>query len=119
MNENDKTESPEPGGNVRALFGGGGLLYEDARAGDFGQLAPEAMATDVAPTQAGPPWTTSVKPEPRKKRDWAEMGSTAVELVGIATVCTGFFFITLWIGLIVTGICLVALGVATSKYFRD
>jgi len=48
------------------------------------------------------------------RREWA---STGLEIVGLAAFSAGFFMLYVWLGLIVTGVCLVALGVATSDRF--
>lgn len=54
--------------------------------------------------------------KPSNKR---EAVSTAVELVGIAALSTGFGIITAWAGLICLGLCLILVGVAMSRGPED
>ena len=50
-------------------------------------------------------------------RDRRELASIACEIVGLVLFSAGFWALHLWLGLIVTGICLVLFGVATSNQF--
>jgi hypothetical protein len=58
------------------------------------------------------------EPTPGKPpRDRRESASTACELLGLALFSAGFWWLAIWAGLIVTGLCLVVFGVATSNQF--
>jgi hypothetical protein len=130
----------DPTNNV-VQIGGGGLLYEDAReaareAGREAALAAEfpAAAEETAPDP--PPWADEPQPqevqnpppmkvgkieapkEPEPPFDWREAISTGLELAGIALLITTGFLITVWLGTLIAGLCLVLLGVATSNNYR-
>jgi hypothetical protein len=61
------------------------------------------------------------EPEPPSKpgADRRELVSTGLEVVGLVAFSAGFFLLHIWLGLIVMGVCLVALGVATSDRFTE
>ncbi len=63
-----------------------------------------------------PPWTVQpMTPDvapPKPKRDWQEVRSTMLELSGISVLTVGFWMLYPWLGVVVLGFCLVALGVA-------
>jgi hypothetical protein len=60
------------------------------------------------PLQDRPPaaYTTDAK--------WRDFGSTCLELAGITAITAGSWLIAAWLGLIVLGLCLILLGVATG-----
>ena len=115
-------------------IGGGGKLYADARAGDdmvteadlLGHtLKPEGKDSgkDPGKKQPKPPAPAPVvatqknlPPEPG--RDWIEICSTILELLGITAISVGGWLIAPYVGLIVLGVALVLLGAATSKTMR-
>lgn len=49
--------------------------------------------------------------------DRRELASTCLEIVGMMAFSAGFWVLHVWLGLIVTGLCFIALGVATSDRF--
>lgn len=49
--------------------------------------------------------------------DRRELASTVCEVVGLIAFSAGFWVLHIWLGLIVTGLCLVVFGVATSNQF--
>jgi hypothetical protein len=62
-------------------------------------------------------------PQPRQDRppaartadvNWRDFGSTCLELTGITAITAGSWLIAAWLGLIVLGLCLILLGVATG-----
>jgi hypothetical protein len=131
MNDPKKTK-PD---NVVA-FGGGGLLYKDARdqskenarqaAIDYAravadeedvQLLPDEMVPDEPEPepQPAPPSKIGKIEAPQAPRDWREALSTGLELAGIGFLIATGFLVAAWLGMLVTGICLVVLGVATSR----
>jgi hypothetical protein len=59
-----------------------------------------------------------VSVEPSKPPlDRRETASTACEVLGLVLFSAGFWLIGIWLGLIVTGLCLIVFGVATSNLF--
>lgn len=131
------SDSPD---NVVRIGGGGGLLYEDAReqARQMGMVAAEDFVTgfteatkpEPEPKPKGKPKTKPVAeppkstaatpknlPEPPEEpgRDWREFFSTCVELLGVTLISVGGWLIAPYVGLIVAGIALIVLGVATSR----
>lgn len=102
-------------------IGSGGKLYADARekaeAVERGK-PPPAEQPQPPPT---PPWTVSATgPEPvtppaaPAPRDWQGLRSTLAEITGMGLISTGVAMQWLWAGIVVAGICLVALGVASG-----
>ena len=68
-----------------------------------------------------PPMKVGRIEEPKAPRDRRgeirEVVSTGLELVGIGLLITTGFLITAWLGTLIAGLCLVLLGVATSRNF--
>jgi hypothetical protein len=67
-------------------------------------------------------------PQPRQDRpaaartadaNWRDIGSTCLELAGIMAITTGCWLIAACLGLIVLGVCLILLGVATGLPGRE
>jgi len=56
-------------------------------------------------------------PTSELKVDRRELASTVCEIVGLAAFSAGFWLLHVWLGLVVTGLCLVLFGVATSNLF--
>ena len=55
------------------------------------------------------------KPAPDRR----ELVSTCLEIAGMTAMSLGFFMLYDWLGLIVMGLCLIVLGVATSGAFTE
>lgn len=133
------SDNPEPDNVVK--LGGGGLLYKDARDQEARHRAAMALGVrvdelpedtllpeDLMPDP--PPWAdapepvaprssvVAVKAPPPQPRDWRELISTLLELAGIGVLTAGGWLIAPYVGLIIAGIALVALGVATSNNIR-
>jgi hypothetical protein len=49
-----------------------------------------------------------------KAPNWREIGSNTLEIAGIMAITVGSWLIAAWLGLIVLGLCLILLGVATG-----
>lgn len=49
---------------------------------------------------------------PPEPRDWQEIRSTALEVIGMGVLSVGFGMLWVWLGVVVLGICLVVLGFA-------
>lgn len=121
------TVKPDQNKIVKVKIGSGGRLYRDARVQeekraeeseakvkDFQARIQDKIEQQVAPPSP-PPWL--VKPmmeEPKPKRDWQPYTSTALEIAGVAALSAGFGMLQLWLGVVVLGICLIILGVATG-----
>lgn len=130
------SDSPD---NVVRIGGGGGLLYEDAReqARQMGMVAADEFVTGFTEPEPKPepkpkeksknkpapepPKSTAATPknlpEPPEEpgRDWREFFSTCVELLGVTLISVGGWLIAPYVGLIIAGIALIVLGVATSR----
>lgn len=106
-------------------IGQGGRIYRDAREQQQTKTDPPSWADQPEPlpqpkpkpAPEPPKSVVSVKTPPPDPTDWREIISTTVELVGVTSLSVGFFLIHIWCGLIIAGICLVALGVLTSRKF--
>jgi hypothetical protein len=61
------------------------------------------------------PQQTAPKPPSKPRSNHRELASTCLEIVGMAAFSAGFWLIHAWLGLIVAGLCLILLGVATSN----
>jgi hypothetical protein len=112
------------------LIGSGGRLNADARPKvedeglpwlhDGSEDEPEALPNVVVPkliqTPAGQasPASSPAQLAPRSARK--EVFSTVLELAGIVTLSVGFFMVSPALGLIVSGLSMVLLGVATSDF---
>jgi hypothetical protein len=57
------------------------------------------------------------KESSKPQRDYREVASTACEVIGLAVFSAGFWVLHIWLGLIVTGLCLIVFGVASSNQF--
>ena len=130
MSDSATTTTSNSGG---FKLGGGGRLYQDAR--DKDALARARAMADAPPWADMPddddrrpppdpkpehkPSTVSVKlpPAPPKKRfDWREFCSTICELLGMTLVSVGVAkYLNPWLGVIIAGICLLVIGVASSR----
>ena len=107
-------------------IGRGGRLYRDARKAGNGHSEEDADVKEVAApadetktdySAPPPPMPWTVKPmyePPKPQRDWQEIQSTMLELAGIGVLTYGFSLLYLWLGLVVLGICLIALGIAVG-----
>jgi hypothetical protein len=110
------------------VIGSGGKLYADARPKDDEGLPwlhdgsenePEQLPNVVVPKIQTPvgqasPASSPVQPAPGSNRK--EAISTVLELAGIVTLSVGFFMVSPALGLIVSGLSMVLLGVATSDF---
>jgi hypothetical protein len=109
--------------NVVTL-GGGGKLYKDARDADRRLSREEDTARGAGkPKQPEPapqpPWTVQpVRPEPvalpPSQRDWHQVESTLVELLGISLVTGGVAMWSIPAAMIVAGVFILLLGVAAG-----
>lgn len=116
----DKADKPDQSKVIR--IGSGGRLYRDARLKDVQRVEEteakvkellDKLPEDHPAPPSPPPWT--VKPmheEPKPPRDWQALNSTVLEVVGIGVLSAGFAMWELWLGVVVLGIGLIALGVA-------
>jgi hypothetical protein len=81
-------------------------------------VAPAKPARARKPKKQGlpPPAVAPERPIEAQRADvnWRNIVSSVLELVGIAAITAGCALIHLWLALIVGGIALVALGVATG-----
>jgi hypothetical protein len=105
---------PPPGGQQPDL-----KIVDDAPAADKAAPQPQQPRRPLTTVgvQTGPP-QPQPEPEPDPGRDWTEIISTVMELVGITAVSVGFgMWINPWLGVILAGIALVVLGVASSSRF--
>lgn len=116
---------------IGSKIGSGGRLYRDARVQDelrveesaakvkdFQERIQDKIEQQVAPPSP-PPWLVKPmmeepKPEPKPKRNWQSFNSTALEVAGVAALSAGFGMLHAWLGVVVLGICLIILGVATG-----
>jgi hypothetical protein len=62
-----------------------------------------------------PPQQTAPKPPSKPRANRRELSSTGLEVIGLTLFSAGFWLIHVWLGLIVAGLCLILLGVATSN----
>jgi hypothetical protein len=76
----------------------------------------KASATGLTP-QTEPLQQPEQEPPSESGVDRREIVSTLLEIVGLLLFSAGFWLVHVWLGLIVTGLCLVVLGVATSDQF--
>jgi len=130
--------SSEP---VSSRIGSGGRIYQDSRVEDQMRAARAAGALDMAPWADRPEPSDNRPPpdpepkqqepepaptpaptpaaEPGARRDWdrRETASTVIELVGMVALAAGGFLIHVWLGLFIAGICLIVIGVLTSRRF--
>jgi hypothetical protein len=118
-------------------IGGGGRLYADAREKEstarqrLVNLAAAALHEDDGdedpddeesvplpppiPLPVPPAQRLPAAPKPQKTpRDWREVQSTILELIGISLISVGCWEIRPWLGLIVLGFCLILMGLALS-----
>jgi hypothetical protein len=105
------TDSPQSE-NVAPLFGSGGRLYQDARDQQKQEMLPP---DEMVPDKPEPPARIGKVEAPKPRREWREPVSTAVELAGVGFLIATGFIVTVWLGTLITGICLIVLGVATSR----
>ena len=75
----------------------------------------ESATPQLTPFQAAQQSNLDTPSESR--RNYRELASTGLEGLGLLALAAGFWLLYPWLGLIVTGLCLVALGVATSDRF--
>ena len=116
------SDSPD---NVVRIGGSGGLLYQDAReqarriAAAAEDFTPDLELPEPEPEpRPEPPKVTqkNMPPEPVKPGfDWRELFSTCVELLGITAISVGGWLIAPCVGLIIAGVALILVGVATSR----
>jgi len=96
--------------------GGGGRLYADARREDEPTLSwptPEDPDEDVY-VEAEAEEIEQHAETRRFPVDWREMWSNAVEFTGIGVLSAGFWLLSPWCGLVVLGLCLILIGMATG-----
>lgn len=120
-------DTVNPDHSKMGKIGSGGRLYRDARVQeekrveesaakvkDLQSRIQEKLEGQVAPPQP-PPWLVKPMIEPTKpKRDWQSLNSTLLEVAGIGGLSVGFGLLHLWLGVVVLGICLITLGIATG-----
>jgi hypothetical protein len=106
--------------DVASKMGMGGRLYKDARvkAGDDPEPTPEPKIDAQAPKIPKPWMVQPIEPEPiekpKKERDWQQIQSTFLEVLGILLFAGGFGIWHLWVGVVVLGFCVIVLGVAAG-----
>lgn len=101
-------------------IGTGGRLYADARKQaedrEAGAVPPhrETLGKPKKRAETPPPSVVVPKviPVPKEPRDWQQLTSTLVELLGITALTMGFWMLRPWAGLIVLGLCLMVVGFA-------
>lgn len=130
-----------PAGSPPVVVGGGGRIYSDSRVQDQMRAARAAGMLDTPPWADHPeseddrrpppdPEPKKKQPEPAapapqtppvaaKKREWdrQELISTGIELAGMVCLSGGGFVVRVWLGLFIAGLCLIAVGVFTSRRF--
>lgn len=132
--------NPAPTVGSPPVVGGGGRIYSDSRVQDQVRAARAAGMLDASPwadrpeseDDRRPPPDPAPKKQPEpappapqappvtaKKREWdrRELVSTGIELAGLLCLAGGGFLIRVWVGLFIAGLCLIALGVLTSRRF--
>ena len=88
-------------------FGRGGRINPEAEQMHADVPLPEVETAKRAERKGRKP--------PGKPRDWRETTSTMLECAGIAAVTAGFWLIAPFWGLIILGVSLIIMGVATSR----
>jgi hypothetical protein len=133
--------NPAPDGSPPVVVGGGGRIYSDSRMQDQLRAARAAGMLDQPPWADHPESEDDRRPPPdpepkkqpepappppqtppvtaKKKREWdrRELTSTGIELAGMLCLAGGGFVIHVWLGLFIAGLCLIAIGVLTSRRF--
>jgi hypothetical protein len=101
------------------LIGGAREAIEEQRRAEMMSPDPPPWADKPEPPKPAkpPPPVVGVKKPPEAPRDYREPISTALELAGIGLLIATGFLITMWLGTLIAGLCLILLGVATSRRF--
>lgn len=99
-------------------IGTGGRLYRDAREreGQDDTSTPDPLIDHQAPSIVTP-WsvtTTDQANAENGRRDWQQLIATLLQLAGMGLLSEGFAMLYPWLGMVVLGICMIVLGVATG-----
>lgn len=108
--------------NIAQKLGMGGRLYRDARQAAEGvaEITPEPKVEKRAPELPRPWMMQPVTDEPvktqetvrRAPRNWQSIVATMLQILGLGLLSAGCALLSLWLGVVVAGICVTLFGVA-------